>query len=208
MDGLARVRQPEREQVAGHQLASQLDRDVPEVDFGLGAGLVGLRDERVHDSFAGLQPDLFTAASDVCADHLVGDVDGVVLVQQPVVDPLDGVPLLPRRGQIRREYGVDHRPVGVQPRFPRTHLLPRLRHRRDQSPLHGLEADAVLPHERPQRHAGPGVTADRRVQIDLGLWQHPSPLVVQSTTRVPNQAPGRSRNSATSLFSGTGRSCG
>jgi hypothetical protein len=38
VDGLARVRHPEREQVAGHQLAGQLDRDVPKVDLGLRAG--------------------------------------------------------------------------------------------------------------------------------------------------------------------------
>lgn len=64
MDGFARVRHPEREQVAGHQFAGQLDRDVPEVDLGLGAWSVGLRDERVDHTLAGLQPDLLAAGSD------------------------------------------------------------------------------------------------------------------------------------------------
>ncbi|MFI6006620.1 hypothetical protein ACIA98_40850 [Streptomyces sp. NPDC051366] len=57
-----------------------------------------LRDEHDHDSFAGPQPDLLAAGGDVSADRLVGDVDRFVLVQQPVVDPLDRVLMLPRRG--------------------------------------------------------------------------------------------------------------
>ncbi|MFB6718442.1 MULTISPECIES: recombinase family protein [unclassified Streptomyces] len=72
--------------------------------------------------------------------------------------------------------------------------------------VHGRVADAVLPLESTHRHAGPGVTVDRRVQIDLGLRQHPGPLVVQSITMVPKQAPRCSQNSATSLSRGTGRS--
>jgi hypothetical protein len=43
------------------------------------------------------------------------------------------------------------------------------------------------------------VAAERRVQIDLGLQQHPALLVVQRTTMVPKQTPDRSQNPATSL---------
>lgn len=86
--GLARIRQPEREQIAGHQLASQPHCDVVEVDLCLRPGPVGLRDKRIHHPLAGLETDLLTAGGDVGADHLVGDVDGFMFVQQPVVDPL------------------------------------------------------------------------------------------------------------------------
>lgn len=65
VDGLARIRQTEREQVAGHQLAGQPHRHVTEVHFGLMTGLVGLRDERFQGRPAGLNQDLGLPAGEM-----------------------------------------------------------------------------------------------------------------------------------------------
>lgn len=195
MDGLARVRQPEREQVAGHQLAGQPHRHVAEVDLRLRSGLVRLRDEGFHHTPPGLDPDLLTPVSDVATDHLVRDLVRTVLVEKPLEDPLHRVPLLARRIQVGPQHLVDQRLVGIQPRRPRRKLLPGLRPGRRQRLLHRQEPDTVLPLKSTARQTRLRITADRRVQIDLGLRQHPGPLVVQSTTMVPKQAPGRSQNS-------------
>jgi hypothetical protein len=53
--------------------------------------------------------DLGLAVGDVGANDLVGDVAHVAFVDQPVVDPLDGVPLLAGRVQVRAEDFVDDR---------------------------------------------------------------------------------------------------
>ncbi|MFI9825653.1 hypothetical protein ACIHFC_35325 [Streptomyces sp. NPDC052013] len=52
VDGLARIRQPEGEQIAGDQLAGEPHRHVAEVDLGLHTGLMRLRHERFHGGLA------------------------------------------------------------------------------------------------------------------------------------------------------------
>lgn len=96
----------------------------------------------------------------------------------------------------RRPGCPGHRHTRDQPRRPRWKLLPRLRPGRRQRFLHGQEPDTVLPLKSTARQTSLRITADRRVQIDLGLWQHPGPLVVQSTAMVPKQASRCSQNSA------------
>jgi hypothetical protein len=132
VDCLARVRQPEREEVAGHQLAGQSHRHVAEVDLRLRPGLVRLRDEGFHHTSPGLEPDLLTPVSDVSTDHLVRDLVRTVLVEKPLEDPLHRVPLLARRVQVGPQHLVDQRLVRIQPRRPRWKLLPRLRPGRRQ----------------------------------------------------------------------------
>jgi hypothetical protein len=94
---------------------------------------------------------------------------GVVLVHQPVEDPLSGVPLLGRRVQIRPQNPVDQRLVRIEPRLPAPVLPARLRPLTVQRPPHRPPRDVVLALQRPLRHAPLMVTADRCVQIDLRL---------------------------------------
>lgn len=113
---LAGVGEPQTEQRACDQLAAQPDRDLAEVDLGLPTGEVFLRDEGVRGFSTGLDADLAAAGGDVVADHPVrDDACGLVLVQQPVEDPLGGMPLLPRRVEIVAQPAVDHVSVRIEP---------------------------------------------------------------------------------------------
>jgi hypothetical protein len=94
-------------QVAGHLLPTDPDRDVTEVDLGLGAGAMRLGDERLDRSPAGLHPDLGPSLGDI-APHDAIRHRRVMLVDEPVEDPLDGVTLLARRVQIGAQHRIDH----------------------------------------------------------------------------------------------------
>ena len=96
MHGLAGVGQSQAEQRACDEFAAQPDRDLAEVDLGLTAGQVLLRDERVRGFPTRFNPDLPASGGDVLAHHPVRHARGVVLIQEPVEDPLRCVPLLPR----------------------------------------------------------------------------------------------------------------
>ena len=87
-------REPEREQHAGHQLAAQADGDLAENDLRFRAGLVGLREQHIGRSPTGLDADLRLAVRDVGTNHRMRHVVHVMLGDQPVEDPLHGVPLL------------------------------------------------------------------------------------------------------------------
>ncbi len=69
VDGLTRERQPHREQEDLRADPRQVDPQIREVDLTLGAGLVGLRHERVLQALAGGGPDLRTALRDVVPDR-------------------------------------------------------------------------------------------------------------------------------------------
>lgn len=125
VDGLARVRQPEGEEIAGHQLAGQAHGHVTEVDLRFLTGQVSLRDERFQWRLAGLDQDLGLPAGDVISHHPVGDVRPVLL-DQPLEDPGDRVPLLARRVQVRPQDLVDNRLVRVQRGGSGRQLLTRL----------------------------------------------------------------------------------
>ncbi|CAL9333232.1 hypothetical protein SUDANB15_00109 [Streptomyces sp. enrichment culture] len=192
MDGLARVRQAEGEQVAGHQLAGETDRHVAEVDFRLVPGLVGLRDERLQRGLAGLDQDPRLPGGNVVADHPVGDVRPV-LVDQAVKDTGDGVPLLARSIQIPAEDAVNHRLVRVQSSRPGRQLLPRLRPCRIQRLANRPPRHAVLALELPHRHAAAMVTPDRRVQLDLRHLRHDQRLSPGAPRCCPGKRPGASQ---------------
>ena len=83
--------------MAGHQLTPKPDRDFAEVDLGLAAGQVGLRDERLRLAAALLDADLRPPRGDVGPDDGVGDVAHAVLGAEPIEDPCDRVPLFARR---------------------------------------------------------------------------------------------------------------
>jgi hypothetical protein len=80
----------------------------------------------------------------VDADHRVGDVEGAVLVNQAVEDPLSGVPLLRWRVQVRPQHRVDELLVRIQTRLTRSRPLPRLWPLPVQGPTYGPPGDVVL----------------------------------------------------------------
>ncbi|MFD5342045.1 hypothetical protein [Streptomyces hawaiiensis] len=152
VDGLARVRQPEGEQIAGHQLAAQAHGHVTEVHLSLVTGQMSLRDERLQRRLAGLDQDLWLPASDVVAHHPVGDARPVLL-DQPVKDPGDRVPLLAWRVQIRPQDLIDHRLVRIQSGGSGRQLLTRFRPGRVQRIPYRPPGHAVLALRPPHRHA-------------------------------------------------------
>ena len=123
-----------------------------------------LRDERVRGFAADLDPDLAAAGRNVIADHAVGhDPFRLVLVQQPVEDPLRGVPLLARRVEIVPQPGVDHLPVRIQTRTALLLLLPRLGPRGLKRGRDRGVANPMLALQRAARQSRASITPDRRV---------------------------------------------
>ena len=106
MRGPRRERQPQREQRARHQFAAQLHHDVPEVDLGLLTTTVRLRDEHLHRGTAGFGQDLPAAHRHMRTHPRIRHVD-LVLLTQPIEDPLGGVTLFAWRGQIPAKPAVD-----------------------------------------------------------------------------------------------------
>src|SRR4051812_33767521 len=77
--GLARVGEPKAEQRAGYELAAQADGDVAEVNLGLAAREVLLRDERVGRFPSDLDANLTASGGDVLAGHPVRHHPGPVM---------------------------------------------------------------------------------------------------------------------------------
>ncbi len=205
MHGLARPRQPEREQITPGQLARQVDPHIPEVHLGLGPGLVALLDEDLRRRPARLQSDLRAALCDVVADHPVRHLHRAVFLQQPVEDALGGVPLLRRRVKIHPQHLVDQRLERIQPRRAGRQRLTRLGPDRGQRLLHRAEAHVVLALDGSDGQPRSRIAADRRIQLDLGLGLHQRHLIPRSTSMLPPQALGRCYSSATSPCSGNDR---
>ncbi len=172
VDRLARDRHPEREQHAGDGLTSQVDHDLAEVDLSLGARPVGLREEHLRGTSAGLFPDLRLAVGDVGPDDLVRNVSHAVLVEQTVIDLPDGVPLLAGRVEISPQDIVDRRLERIKLRTPRRHRLARRRQRRRHSRADRAPPHPILLLDRPARHPRSGIAADRREQLDLRHPRH------------------------------------
>ncbi len=188
VNGLARVGQAKREQIAGHQLAGQTHRHVAEVDLRLVTRKVRLRHERLHRGLARGREDLRLPVGDVAPDHLIGDI-GAVLLDQPVEDPGDRVPLLARRVEVRPKHLVDHRLVGIQRRRPRRKLLAGLRPDRVHGLLHGPPRHVVLALKLAHLHTGTVITPDRRVQLDLGHLRHDQDLSPGASRCCPGKYP-------------------
>ncbi len=87
MDRLARIRQAEGGQVAGHQLAGEPHGHVAEVDLRLRPRRVGLRDERLNGRLARLHCDLWFPVSDIPRSSS----------RRAAVSPRDARSRLPRR---------------------------------------------------------------------------------------------------------------
>ena len=99
-----------------------------------------------------------------------------MLSHQPAEDPLHRVHLLARRIQVRPQHLIDNRLERIQAGLAGRQLLTRLRPRRRQRLTNHPAVHVVLPRQSAHRQAlRPGIPADRREQLDLGLRRHKRP---------------------------------
>jgi hypothetical protein len=158
-------------------VASQLDEHVGEVHLGLGAWLFGLRHEPGHPGrLRPLPPgdDLRPPPVHVLAHRRIRH-PRVMLIDQPLEDPLGGMPLLPRRGQVLAQHLID--PPGhrlAHRRGPHRDLTLRRQRRGNRLP-HRAAVHVILARQRPDRHpVALPVEADSREQLHP-LRPHPGP---------------------------------
>jgi hypothetical protein len=110
VDGTTTQAEPQREQEALRVHAADVHPDLSEVNLGGMPGQVGLRHESVHHRpVPCLQQDLRTALRDILRHRPIRD-PRVVLVDQPLPDPMRGMPLLRRCVHIRPQHLI-HRPT-------------------------------------------------------------------------------------------------
>jgi hypothetical protein len=175
---LARIRQPQREQVALHRLTSQPHPHIGEVHLGFGARLVRLRHHplRLHPALLGLGGDLRAALVHIVTNRRIAGLVKAMLGQQPVINPLDRVPLFARGRQILPQHRIDpaHRRLDHQrPGLGR--LLARRRHRRLQRHSHRAAVHAMTARQLPHRHIRlqPAIPADALEQLHARQHQRP-----------------------------------
>ncbi|WP_062993017.1 hypothetical protein [Nocardia anaemiae] len=77
---------------------------------------MGLRHEYRRRRVPGLDADLRFAFGDIGTDSLIGHLGHAVLIEQPVIDAGDRMPLLAWRIQIRAQDLIDERLERIQPR--------------------------------------------------------------------------------------------
>ncbi len=160
----ARVAGPHQKQADLEPLPADLDHRLAPVDLRLHARLVHLRHEHLIDRVAQLPPP----ATDVLAHGRLRDV-GAVLREEPLPDPLRGVPLLPRRLTVREKPRVDQRPIRAQLRRRTPHrLLARRRQRSGERLPHRTPMHTVAARQLADRQALP-----RPVPTDLLEQLHP-----------------------------------
>jgi hypothetical protein len=111
-----------------------------------------------------------------------------MLITQPLEDPLGGMPLLARRGQVLAQHLIDppsHRLA--HRRGPHRSLTVRRQRRGDRLP-HRTAVHVILPRQRPDRHpVALPVEADSREQLH-SLRPHPGPTkgrTLSDTTNDP-----------------------
>lgn len=114
MHGLARIGQPEGEQIAAGALPGQVHVDVPEVDLGVSTECVVPGHERL-DRSPRLGCNLLASGRDEVPDRRIRDRLAELLLD-PRNDPPHGVPLLARSLQISPQPGIDRLLVRLHPR--------------------------------------------------------------------------------------------
>lgn len=176
MHCLARIRQPQREEIDPGRHPGQHDVHVPEVDFRFRPRQMRLRHEHRLWPHPCLPADLLATLLHIDADHGIRDVIRLVSLDQPVEDPLSGVPLFGRRIQVGPQHPVDQGLVRIKPGLLAPLSLARLRPLPIQRPPNRPPCHVVPALQSPQRHTQPVILTDRGVQIDLRL-------------RVPHEAP-------------------
>ncbi len=168
--------QAEGEHEAAGLLTRQGQPDVAEVDLGLLARRVGLRDERLLDRPADLGLDLRPSAGHVVTHAGVRHVHDGVLVDQAGEDPPGGVLLLAVRGQVLPQHHVDQWLNRVQLRRREHPWLPLRRRRGRQRLPHGAAVHRMPLRQRPDRQLfQAGVAADCLEQLHPAHRPPPPP---------------------------------
>lgn len=167
---LARERAPQREQEHLGLRPAVDDPQVGEVDLGLRAWLVHLRDVDLLRRPARLGPDLRPAHVHVVPHRRVRDLGQLVLLDQPGMDPPRGMPLLARRSQVLPQHAVDQRLGRVQPRRrPHRHLPRRWLGRPQRLPDRPTVHPVPVGQPPDRQLLPPGIPTDRLEQL------HPRP---------------------------------
>jgi len=167
VDRLARVRHPEHEHVALGLDPSQDHPHLTEVDLRLHARGVLLRDEHL-DPPPSLHLDDSPTQPHPVPHRRVRQPDRTVFLHQSGMDPPGGVPLLPRRRQIRLQHLVDGRLVRVQPGRRPHGCLPRWGPR-----VHQGGADRSTVHPMPSRELTDRQPLDPLVPANSSEQLHP-----------------------------------
>ena len=98
------------------------------VDLALHPGRVDLRHEHLPDR----EPHRTLTSPHILPDRRLSDIRAK-LINEPLMNPLSGMPLLTRRGPIRLKPPIDHRPIRAELRRWPAHRRPlHRRHRRHQ----------------------------------------------------------------------------
>lgn len=197
VDSLTRVRQPQREQEHLGLHPGQHDPQIGEVDLGLRAGRVGLRDEHLGQLPARLGGDPWPGFPHIVTDRGVRDHQ-LVLIQESFPDPQRGVTLLPRGVQVLPQHRVDQRLDRVQHRGGTDRHLPRRRLGRrerlaDRAPVHPVPGRQIA-----DRHIRiiPTVPTDRFEHPDTTPTRHSGhPHTHRRTCRRPASGWGQIRPS-------------
>ena len=129
---LPRIGQPHREQERLGLHPPQDHPQIGEIDLGLTAGFMGLRHIAFCHTPTGLSGDLRAPFRDIVPDRRVRNTLCCLLIHQPGQHPPGGMPLLPRRVQIRFQPLIDDRFVFLQPAGHPHRRLPGRRQRRRQ----------------------------------------------------------------------------
>ena len=175
MHRLPRIGQPHREQERLGLHPPQDHPQIGEVDLGLTAGFMGLRHTAFCHTPTGLSGDLRAPFRDIVPDRRVRNTLCCLLIHQPGQHPPGGMPLLPRRVQIRFQPLIDDRFVFLQPAGHPHRRLPCRRQRRRQRLPHRPAVHMMPIRQLPDRQAlHPRIPADRSEQLHPRL--HPWPL--------------------------------
>ena len=144
----ARVRQSHHEHPALHDQTGDRGVELAEVDLGLSAGQMRLRDRHL----ACVQPELDPATGDVTRHRHLRE-RGPMLGDQTLPDPPGGMTLLARGILVGEEPGIDHRRPLVDRRArPRRIHLPRRRDRVIERLAHRPTVHAMTIRQLTDRH--------------------------------------------------------
>ncbi|MET3722050.1 hypothetical protein ABIB27_003926 [Arthrobacter sp. UYEF21] len=107
VDRFSRGGQAESEHVTPGAFPVGVDPELTEIDLGLRARGVFLRDEYLNRRVPGLDSDIGAAGLHILAHRGIRD-HSFVLINQAVKDTLDGIALLPRSVQISQEHRINY----------------------------------------------------------------------------------------------------